>query len=232
RRSVYVRWRLGSEVRDDEVVAREGVAGEVGQERRVGTHVSRAVRRVVGDVGEVHERVVVDVVPVAFTVVRAVAAVVRARAFVLLVRLPRDPGRVEHVGEVGARGPLGRVGVARDPEVRSGLEPQVVGQARVGVGRIVVLLRVRADGQQRVDVRGRRAALDARPVGVLHHDEEHRTDGRRRQRGRGGWRPRRGRRGGGGRRRRRGGRGGGGERPRRGRGGGRRRRPGSAGRAS
>src|SRR5207244_6605372 len=221
RRSVYVRWRLGSEVRDDEVVARDVFAGEVGQERRVGTHVSLAVRRVVGDVGEVHERVVVDVVPVAFTVVRAVAAVVRARAFVLLVRLPRDPGRVEHVGEVGSRGPLGRVGVVRDPEVRPGLEPQVVGQARVVVGRVVVLLCVRGDGQQRVDVRGRRAALDARPVGVLHHDEEHRTDGRRRQRGRGGGgrRPGRGR---GGSRRPCRGRGG---RPCRSRGGSRGRRP-------
>src|SRR5207244_12860457 len=132
RRSVYVRWRLGSEVRDDEVVVWDVVAGEGGQERGVGTQVRRAVRRVVGDVGEVHERVVVDVVPVAFTVVRAVAAVVRARAFVLLVRLPRDPGRVEHVGEVGARGPLGRVGGGRGPEVRSGLAPQVGGQAGWG----------------------------------------------------------------------------------------------------
>ena len=160
---------------------------------------SRAVRRVVGDVGEVHERVVVDVVP-AIIAERAVGAV-EYPVFVLLVRLPRDPGRVEHAGEAGARGPLGRAGIAGDPEVRSGLEPEVVRQARVGVGRVVVLLRVRADGQQRVDVRGRRAALDARPVGVLHHDEEHRTDGRRRQRGRGGRgrRPRRGR--GGGRRR-------------------------------
>src|SRR5207249_6929306 len=109
-------------------------------------------------------RVVVDVVVVAFTVVRAVAAVVRARAwFVLLVRLPRDPSRVEHAGEVGARGVLGRVGVAGYPEVRPGLEPEVVGEARVQAGHVVVVLRVRADGQQRVDVRRRRAALDARP---------------------------------------------------------------------
>src|SRR5213079_2283150 len=169
----------------------------------------------------------VDILPVAVIAARAVGAVECARAFVLLVGLPRDPGRLEHVDEVarGALVVLRREVVVEDPEVRPGLEPQVVGQARVHVGRVVVLLRVRGDRQQRaVDVRGRRAALDARPVGVLHHDEEHRADGRRRLRGRGGRgrRPRRGRgRGGGGRGRgARGGRGrGGGGRGRRPRGG-------------
>src|SRR5207247_9317764 len=120
----------------------------------------------------------------------------------------------------GALVVLRREVVVEDPEVRPGLEPEVVGQTRVVVGRVVVLLRVRGDRQQRaVDVRGRRAALDARPVGVLHHDEEHCADGgRRRSRGGGGrpgggrgrgWRPRGGRGGG---------RGAGGRRPRSGRG--------------
>src|SRR5437879_4870628 len=54
-------------------------------------------------------------------------------------------------------------------------------------GRVVVRAGVRGDGGQVVvDVRGRRAVLDARPVGVLHQDEEHRLDGPRRPRGRGG----------------------------------------------
>src|SRR5439155_11594629 len=204
-----------AEVRDDEVVARDRVAGEVRRELRVGTHVLDAARGV-GDVGEVRERVVVDVVPVAVIKTRrAGGAVPCSRAFVLLVGLPRDPGRLEHVDEV-ARGALvvarGLV-VVEDPEVRPGLEPQVVGQARVHVGRVVVLLRVRGPRQQRaVDVRGRGAPLDARPVGVLHHDEEHRADGRRRLRGRGGRVARPGRGGGRGRRPRsgRGGRGRGG----------------------
>src|SRR6266404_1792846 len=213
-----------AEVRDDEVVARDRVVDEVGQELRVGTHVLDAARRA-GDVGEVRERVVVDVVVVAFVAERAVAAVVRTRAFVLLVGLPRDPGRLEQVDEVaaGALGALRRVVVAEDAEVRPGLEPEVVGQARVHVGRVIVLLRVRGGRQQRaVDVRGRRAVADARPVGVLHQDEEHRLDGPRRPRGRGGRTGPPGRGGGRGRWPR-GGRGGGGSRrPRRGRGGGRR----------
>src|SRR5213078_3221810 len=149
------------------------------------------------------------------------------RAFVLLVGLLRDPGRLEHVDEVarGALVVLRREVVVGDVEVRPGLEPQVVGQARVHVGRVVVLLRVRGDRQQlAVDVRGRRAATDARPVGVLHQDEEHRADGRRRLRrgGRAGGRCRRSR-GGGGRRSGRGcgGGGGGGRRGGRGAGGGR-----------
>src|SRR5207247_5366671 len=148
-----------------------------------------------------------------------------SRAFVLLVGLPRDRDRgvLEHVDEVarGVLAALRRVVVGEDPEVRPGLEPQVVGQARVHVGRVVVLLRVCGPRQQRaVDVRGRGAPLDARPVGVLHHDEEHRADGgRRRSRGGGGGRPGGGRgrgwwpRGG-----RGGGRSGGGRRPRSGRG--------------
>src|SRR5207247_10247119 len=125
-------------------------------------------------------------------------------------RAPGDPGVIEHGDEV-ARGALvvaRGVVVVEDPEVGPGLEPQVVGQARVVVGRVVVLLRVRGPRQQRaVDVRGRRAALDGRPVGVLHHDEEHCADGgRRRSRGGGGrpgggrgrgWRPGGGRVGGG-----------------------------------
>src|SRR5205823_14449053 len=173
------------------------------------THVLDAARRIGGNVVEVHERVVVDVVPVAVIADRAVGAVECARAFVLLVGLPRDPGRLEHVDEVarGALVVLRREVVVEDPEVRPGLEPEVVGQTRVAVGRVVVLLRARGDRQQRaVDVRGRRAALDARPVGVLPHDEEHCADGgRRRSRGGGGrpgggrgrgWRPRGGRGGG------------------------------------
>src|SRR5439155_1855305 len=99
-----------------------------------------------------------------------------------LVGLPRDPGRLEHVDEVarGALVVLRRGVVVEDVEVRCGLEPEVVGQARVVTrtepaagavavgdtgravvralgtdGRVVVLLRVRGDGQQRaVDVRG------------------------------------------------------------------------------
>src|SRR5439155_341368 len=145
-----------------------------------------------------------------------------------LVGLPRDAGRLEHVDEVarGALVVLRREVVVGDVEVRPGLEPEVVGQARVHVGRVVVLLRVRGDRQQlAVDVRGRRAATDARPVGVLHQDEEHRADGRRRLRrgGRAGGRCRRSRGGGGRRRGRgpRGGRGGGGRRRGRGRRGGR-----------
>src|SRR3989442_10626025 len=213
-----------AEVRDDEVVARDGVVDEVGQELRVGPHVLEAARRarvqIAGDVVEVHERVVVDVVEVAFVAERAVAAVVRTRAFVLLVGLPRDPGRLEQVYEVaaGALGAPRRVLVAEDAEVRPSLEPEVVGQARGHVGRVVVLLRVRGDRQQRaVDVRGRRAVADARPVGVLHQDEEHRADGRRRPRRRGGRTGPPGRGGGRGRWPR-GGRGGGGSRRPRGRG--------------
>src|SRR5206468_2722933 len=213
------------------VVARDRVVDEVRQKLRVGTHVLDAAHRIGGNVVEVHERVVVDVVPVAVIAARAVGAVECPRAFVLLVGLPRDPGRLEHVDEVarGALVVLRREVVVGDVEVRPGLEPEVVGQARVHVGRVVVLLRVRGDRQQlAVDVRGRRAATDARPVGVLHQDEEHRADGRRRLRrggragggrvgggGRGGGGGRRGRGGGGGRR---------GRGPRGGRGGGRRRR--------
>ena len=48
-----------------------------------------AARRV-GDVGEIRERVVVDVVVVAVIADRAVGAVERTRAFVLLVGFPRD----------------------------------------------------------------------------------------------------------------------------------------------
>src|SRR5207245_11624813 len=113
---------------------------------------------VVGDVVEVHERVVVDVVVVAVIADRAVGAVERTRAFVLLVGFPRDSGRLEQIDEVaaGALGILRRVVVVEDPKVRPGLEPEVVGQARVHVGRVVVVLGVRGRGEGRaVDVWGR-----------------------------------------------------------------------------
>src|SRR3989475_1461557 len=82
--------------------------------------------------------------------------------------------------------------VVADAEVRPGLEPQVVGRARMDAGRVVVLLRMRGHRQQGVvDVRGRGTVLDARPVVVLEEDDEHRVDGAgavagRRPRGRAG----------------------------------------------
>src|SRR5439155_10850648 len=65
-----------AEIRDDEVVSRDRVVDEVRQELRIGTHVLEAARRV-GDVGEVRERVVVDVVVVAVIAARAGGAVAR-----------------------------------------------------------------------------------------------------------------------------------------------------------
>src|SRR5205823_2776536 len=56
--------------------------------------------------------------------------------------------------------------------------PQIVGQAGVVAGRVEVLFGVRGHGQQRgVEVGRGGAALDVRPVVVLHHDEEHCLDG-------------------------------------------------------
>src|SRR5207244_7773139 len=98
----------------------------------------------------------------------------------LLVRAPGDAGRIEQRDEVLRRALviLLRVVVIEDAEVGARFEPQVVGLARMNARGVVVLLRVRGPRQQRaVDVRGRRAPRDARPVVVLHQDEEHRVDG-------------------------------------------------------
>ena len=75
---------------------------------------------------------------------------------------------------VGARGV-----VVYDAEVRARLEPHVVRHARMKTWRIVVLPGVRRRREQRVhDVRSRPALLEIRPIRVLHHDHEHRADGR------------------------------------------------------
>ncbi len=105
----------------------------------------------------------------------------RGRAF--CVRPPGDLLRVELGGQVVLRGLViggGRT-VVRDAEVVAGLEPDVVRLARVVARRSRVRLGMRAQRHQcLVDVLRRRRALDGGPRVVLHHDDEHRLDARRR----------------------------------------------------
>jgi len=172
-----------ADVRRDEVVACDAVRHEVRSQFGVRPNVRDAVRRVrievVGVVIEVDERVVPDRIGV------AVRERANRAADVLLVSLPRDAGVVQKCHQVLCRALVvdARRIVIQDSEVCPGLKPQVVGQAGMDARRIEVLLRVRSHRKQRlVNVRSVFLSFDvgvtrpARPVVVLHQNDEERLD--------------------------------------------------------
>src|SRR5579884_982830 len=82
---------------------------------------------------------------------------------------------VEEVGQVGMGGELdvGRQFVAVNSEVGAGHEPEVVRQARVVVGWIVILRRVGAGLEKSsIDVGSRGVPDNCAPVVILEDDEE------------------------------------------------------------
>lgn len=163
-----------AEVRRDEDVARSAMITEVARQLAVRAFVRRTVERRVLHVREVDKRIVLRGIKS-----RAPQGTVRATD-VLLVRLPRNVSLIEESDEMSFRmnHVHSRISVVGHSEVRTGFQPQVIGQAGVIIGWIVVLLGMRARRQQHViDVRRGRAALDVRPVMILHDNDEHRLQG-------------------------------------------------------
>jgi hypothetical protein len=71
----------------------------------------------------------------------------------------------------------GWVTVIGNPEICAGFEPKIIREAGVNARRIEVLRRVGGHWQQRiVDVRRGRAALNLRPIMILHQNDEYRFD--------------------------------------------------------
>lgn len=63
--------------------------------------------------------------------------------------------------------------IVQNAEVRARFEPEIVRQARMNPGRIVILTAVRRHRQQRVvDVGRLPITYDARPIVVLHQDNK------------------------------------------------------------
>src|SRR2546429_246457 len=92
-----------------------------------------------------------------------------------------SPLRTESVLEqpmlLGALVELAGIAVGGDAEVGARLQPEIVGQAGMQPGRVLIIERGRRLRQQAVvDVRRRGAAGDARPVVVLQQDDEHGLD--------------------------------------------------------
>src|SRR5437868_14405156 len=100
--------------------------------------IGRAGTLVGGHVVEVDKGVVLDGIGI------AVGQGAGGASDVLLVGLPGDAGSIEQGDQVagGALMVAARRIIVGDPEVGARLEPEIVGQAGVDAGRVVVLLGV------------------------------------------------------------------------------------------
>ena len=161
------------DIRRDEVITRNVVSLEVGGQFRIGADMFGEPPRIVRNVVEVNERIVVsDIGPVVHP--RVVAGVVT-----LLIRPPGNAGIFQQRDQVLRRADVvgGRQIVVVDAEVRAGFEPEIIGFAFDEAGRREILLRVRGHRQQSVvDVRAITVAVNRGPIFVLHHNDEHGLD--------------------------------------------------------
>ena len=154
-------------VRRDKVVVGKGSVCQIGGQLSKRPHHADAI--IVHDVVEVSERVMLHVVRI--TICRGA---VRA-GNIFLVSFPTDPGIVQKRREMVRRGLMihRRRTVVVNPEVRARFEPEIIRQTRVIAGWIVILRRIRCHRQKRIIyVRRAAAAHDARPIVVLHQDDE------------------------------------------------------------